>query len=443
MEQRANMGMPAPPICAGVAMVRNEADILELWARYNLRVLDSLHVINHLSQDNTTDILDQLRGEGLPVFAYTVLEPEFAQAEFMRNLARHLAAQKVADFFIPLDADELICTDKNGLHSALNAIPDGHIGRMNWRSYLPQTGDEPDFFRRMHRYRRHEPPLGKVIAPAHLMATHAWVMGNHKLCDEGTNLYCPEMTLPFPLAHFPVRNLAQLRKKVTTAALALRLKKYRVRGQGLHILALDDELRRGAILNRDIDLQDIALRYGHIMGAQTADDASHLDGPIPDDPNIQRRYAIHEVTLPQVLAQSAQIAQANTYHLEQVGYPALKAANQAFGQNRITDALELYTEASYLNPALMAAHHGRARCLSMGGQTELAQEVMFCALHDQPDDVTGWIILGQLRHDMGQSVAATHAFARALELQPNHPAALAGITAAKSDPPNDRAPCND
>lgn len=25
--------------CAGVAMVRNEADMIEVWARYNLRVI--------------------------------------------------------------------------------------------------------------------------------------------------------------------------------------------------------------------------------------------------------------------------------------------------------------------------------------------------------------------------------------------------------------------
>ena len=51
--------------CAGVSMVRNEADVIELWARYNLRALDSLHVIDHGSEDNTVVILQQLQAEGL------------------------------------------------------------------------------------------------------------------------------------------------------------------------------------------------------------------------------------------------------------------------------------------------------------------------------------------------------------------------------------------
>jgi hypothetical protein len=62
---------PAPTLrCAGIAMVRNEADIIECWARYNLRVLDCLHITDHHSQDNTVEILESLRSEGLPIYLY-------------------------------------------------------------------------------------------------------------------------------------------------------------------------------------------------------------------------------------------------------------------------------------------------------------------------------------------------------------------------------------
>jgi hypothetical protein len=32
--------------CAVVAMLRNEADVIEVWARYNLRLLDRLQLID-------------------------------------------------------------------------------------------------------------------------------------------------------------------------------------------------------------------------------------------------------------------------------------------------------------------------------------------------------------------------------------------------------------
>jgi glycosyltransferase involved in cell wall biosynthesis len=49
-------------------MVRNEADVIELWARYNLRVLDHLHVVDHGSQDNTAAVIAQLQAFMRPPF---------------------------------------------------------------------------------------------------------------------------------------------------------------------------------------------------------------------------------------------------------------------------------------------------------------------------------------------------------------------------------------
>lgn len=415
-------------------MVRNEADIIELWARYNLKVLDHLYVIDHLSQDNTLEILENLRAEGLPMDIFRATEPEFAQAEYLRNMVRPLAAQKHADFFVPIDADELICTTKDGLHNALRALPAGHVGAMQWRTYLPASGEDPAFFRRMRSYRSAESARGKVIAPAPLMATHAWVMGSHALSLEGSDSLCPEHILPFPLAHFPIRTEEQLRKKETTAALSLRLKKYRVQRQGWHILSFDDEFRRNAILNRGIDLQDVGLRYAY--ASQLTQDVAILQEPIADYPDIQRRYDIRQVSLADVTAQAERLIDENRPHLDQIGRIEFNAANKAYRENRLDAALDLYAEASFLNPSLTVAHHGRARCLAHLGQDALAEEVLFCALHAAPDYVNGWIALGQLRLGLHNYPAATEAFAKALQLQPDHPAGLEGLAncAAPVDP---------
>ena len=108
--------------CAGLAMVRNEADVIELWARYNLRVLDHLHVIDHGSHDNTVEVIEQLQAEGLPITLHHWRDVAYTQAELMLKIGRSLAQQGGIDFFVPLDADELLGTDRAGLHAALQAL---------------------------------------------------------------------------------------------------------------------------------------------------------------------------------------------------------------------------------------------------------------------------------------------------------------------------------
>jgi len=91
----------------GVAMVRNEADIVEAFVRHNMTVVDALTVVDHGSVDGTTEILSALRAE---VLALTV-EPESElaqhQPEVLTRVAR-TAFGRGADVVFPLDADEFL-----------------------------------------------------------------------------------------------------------------------------------------------------------------------------------------------------------------------------------------------------------------------------------------------------------------------------------------------
>jgi hypothetical protein len=51
----------------GMAMLRNEADIVEAFVRHNLTILDGIAIVDHASFDGTTEILARLRSEGLPL----------------------------------------------------------------------------------------------------------------------------------------------------------------------------------------------------------------------------------------------------------------------------------------------------------------------------------------------------------------------------------------
>ena len=63
----------------GVAMVRDEADVIEAFVRHTLSVLDGLAIVDHGSLDGTSDILASLAAEGLPLFVTKAAEPGFFQ----------------------------------------------------------------------------------------------------------------------------------------------------------------------------------------------------------------------------------------------------------------------------------------------------------------------------------------------------------------------------
>jgi len=63
----------------GVAMVRNEADIVEAFVRHNLTVLDAMVVVDHGSLDGTEEILALLQREGLPLRVIRDASPGFSR----------------------------------------------------------------------------------------------------------------------------------------------------------------------------------------------------------------------------------------------------------------------------------------------------------------------------------------------------------------------------
>src|SRR5437588_11083699 len=72
----------------GVAMVRNEADVIEAFVRHNLRVLDGLAIADHGSLDGTSEGLARLQAEGLPLRVGQAAEAAFVQSRHMTSVAR-------------------------------------------------------------------------------------------------------------------------------------------------------------------------------------------------------------------------------------------------------------------------------------------------------------------------------------------------------------------
>jgi hypothetical protein len=204
----------------GVAMVKNEADIIEAFVRHNLRYLDRLVLIDHASTDATPRILEALRDEGLPLAIERETALAFDQARRLSFAAHRAAAH--ADFVFALDADEFIRADgRDGLERALARV-DAEAVVVPWQTYVPQASNVDSihpFERALERARREPLPESKVVLSGLLARGPGWQLtpGNHGVARNRDGAWQALATPELPgvaLAHLPCRSADQLVKKI-------------------------------------------------------------------------------------------------------------------------------------------------------------------------------------------------------------------------------------
>ena len=204
-------------------MVRNEADIIEVFVRYNLQFLDELIVVLHSPHDDTARIVEQLRIEGLPLVIKHNHELGFSKAEWMNKVAREVLSAKRADFLFMLDADEFIkCPSRAYLDDAISVIPVGATAALKWESYVPTPEDmhgERNVVKRIqHRVIEETTPICKVTLCKRFADDLSLTIadGNHAVLRGRDELQRPVPHVLFrgmSLAHFPVRSESQLVSK--------------------------------------------------------------------------------------------------------------------------------------------------------------------------------------------------------------------------------------
>lgn len=187
----------------GIAMVRDEADIIEATVRNMLEQVDHVLVADNGSVDETPDIL---REAGVEVIDDP--DPAYFQSRKMSRLAA-LAAERGADWCVPFDADELWYSTFGTIREALADRPEAVVPAELY-DHVPSSEDdpdEPDPVKRIGWRRRLPAPLRKVACRPVLPVTIH--QGNHGASYGAEHLDTAILTV----RHYPLRSPAQMIRK--------------------------------------------------------------------------------------------------------------------------------------------------------------------------------------------------------------------------------------
>ncbi|OBH97900.1 glycosyltransferase family 2 protein [Mycobacterium sp. E2733] len=255
----------------GIAMVKNEADVIEAFVRHNLNFMDAMVIIDNDSVDDTREILVCLQRDGLPIIIFDDPVVGHFQAEIVTAVYRKVVPQFKPRFVFLLDADEFIVTpSRETLYSQLRALRPGTQAQYAWRTYIPAPtgpeGDSSDPLRSITHRRAVEQPWYKpVIVTNPKIDTKVSIkQGNHGASYARLPLRKVKLH-DVTIAHFPVRSVEQFTSKILVGWIAnLERNRYRLdMAHGIHWKVVYDRIVRGpAFTTEDLTLE--ALRYAQL-----------------------------------------------------------------------------------------------------------------------------------------------------------------------------------
>ena len=231
-------------------LVRNEEDILETNLDYHFaQGVDFAIVTNHNSTDATGEILSRYEARGL-VHVITDRTDAYEQSAHVTAMARMAAIEYRADWVINNDADEFWWPQIGSLKDVFVAIPDEYAKLWVQRRNFPPIAGAGDasFVERMtirevRSYNLRGDPLEvKVAHRARPDITVAF--GNHDVTPFLHSVPLPELIEIF---HFPVRDIAQLERKVVQTGIGLQLVHDLAPGIGMDALRLFELQQAGEL----------------------------------------------------------------------------------------------------------------------------------------------------------------------------------------------------
>ena len=244
-----------------ISIVKNEADIIESFVRYNYSYLDGMMIINHNSSDNTGKILKELIKENYNIIYIQWKKIMHQQGIVLTKFIYQLIEEKCPDLIIPMDADEfLVSYNGENPRKELEKLDLNHVHHIDWKTYIPYKTEDPDDFIpknmnyiRNENYEEHE----KVIIPSKLFKDLSLELanGNHSC------IHLPDKNKKknkhIKMAHYPVRSKDQLISNTLIGALNTFCIPFKEKRRSWHRLSLFNQIENG----KDLNLIKIAHEY--------------------------------------------------------------------------------------------------------------------------------------------------------------------------------------
>jgi len=193
------------------SMVKNEEDIIEIFIRKNLEILDHMYISDNMSQDGTRKILNSLILEGLPITVWDDLDPRHLQSKKTTTAYHKISKEDNFDGIFFIDSDEFLLGDKKEITEFFNV---GRVYELERIRYVINNLEEnkESFFEKM-KYRLKKPESSKSMLFHDKKECENIRIGegNHYIYHHGKVLNHGLLNLK--IAHFPMRTKEQFIRK--------------------------------------------------------------------------------------------------------------------------------------------------------------------------------------------------------------------------------------
>lgn len=192
-------------------MVKNEEDIIEVFIRKNLEILDHMYISDNLSQDRTRRILNNLIDEGLPITLWDDLDPRHLQSKKTTNAYHKISQEDNFDGIFFIDSDEFLLGNREEI---IDFFKVGRIYEVERIRYIINDleEDEKSFFKKMeYRLKKFESSKSMIFHDKKEYRNIRIGEGNHYIYHHGKALNNGLLNLK--IAHFPMRTKEQFIRK--------------------------------------------------------------------------------------------------------------------------------------------------------------------------------------------------------------------------------------
>jgi Methyltransferase domain/Glycosyl transferase family 2 len=229
----------AEPVVYCIAMIRNDADIVQNFLQQALVLFDKTMVVDIQSVDGTKEIIEEFEScSNGRIIGFSCNTRERYQSALMNLLARK-AFSEGADWVFLLDADEFLDMEsREQLHGFLKKCGDLVI-HLPWINLIPSRYGSFARFDAGQVYTAdaQPAPVQKVaISSRYALINPDFYIeeGNHNVSESVENP--PELErFAFPILHIPVRSAERLQYKLSNASLLLDSKHNTRSDEGDHV----------------------------------------------------------------------------------------------------------------------------------------------------------------------------------------------------------------